>query len=250
MSAGDLTYDAFLNGRLHLWQPRRGYRAGVDPVLLAASVPAVAGQSVLDMGCGVGAAALCLGTRVAGLRLTGLEVQPDYADLARRNGQAAGLDFDILTGDIFDAPAALKQRAFDHVITNPPYFDRAMGTPSGDAARERAIGWDDDLESWMGACFKRLRPGGWFHMIYRAEYLRRVLSVPAAGMGSWEVHPLSPRARRPANLMILRARKDGRAPLKLAPPVLIHQGARHEVDGDDYTDQISAVLREGAALIL
>jgi tRNA1Val (adenine37-N6)-methyltransferase len=71
----DLTHDAFLCGKLHLWQPRRGYRAATDPVLLAAACPAQPGQSVLDMGCGVGAAALCLGARVPDLRLYGLELQ-------------------------------------------------------------------------------------------------------------------------------------------------------------------------------
>ena len=58
ISDSDLTRDAFLGGRLYLWQPRTGYRAGVDPVLLAASVPARRGESVLDLGCGVGTAAL------------------------------------------------------------------------------------------------------------------------------------------------------------------------------------------------
>ncbi|MFO7806744.1 MAG: methyltransferase, partial [Paracoccaceae bacterium] len=69
-----LTQDAFLGGQLYLWQPRRGgYRAGVDPVLLAASVPAQAGETVLELGCGVGAAMLCLHARVKGLQLTGVE---------------------------------------------------------------------------------------------------------------------------------------------------------------------------------
>ncbi|WP_348656358.1 methyltransferase, partial [uncultured Sulfitobacter sp.] len=71
-----LTRDAFLGGKLHLWQPRKGYRAGVDPVLLAATVPAQAGQRVLELGCGVGAVSLCLGARVPGLQLTGVEIQP------------------------------------------------------------------------------------------------------------------------------------------------------------------------------
>ena len=79
------TRDAFLGGKLRLRQPRRGYRAGIDPVLLAASVPARPGQSVLDLGCGAGAAALCLAARVGGLRLAGLERQADYAELARAN---------------------------------------------------------------------------------------------------------------------------------------------------------------------
>ena len=80
----DLSDDKFLMGRLRLLQPLRGYRAATDPVLLAAACPATPGQSVLDLGCGAGAAALCLATRVPGLALAGLEVQPEYADLAAR----------------------------------------------------------------------------------------------------------------------------------------------------------------------
>ena len=86
----DLTRNAFLGGRVHLWQPVRGYRAGIDPVCLAAAVPARATQCVLDLGCGAGAATLCLGARVAGLDLTGVEMQPAYADLARRNATGNG----------------------------------------------------------------------------------------------------------------------------------------------------------------
>ena len=89
--AEDLTDDAFLSGRLQLLQPRKGYRAATDPVLLAACVPAKAGQSVLDLGCGAGTASLCLAIRVPGLRHAGLELQPDYADLARQNASPLGV---------------------------------------------------------------------------------------------------------------------------------------------------------------
>ena len=84
-SDSELSCNEFLGGRVRLWQPLSGYRAGVDPVLLAASVPATAGQTVLELGCGAGAAILCLAARVPGLHLTGVELQPAYADLARRN---------------------------------------------------------------------------------------------------------------------------------------------------------------------
>ncbi|MEL6934975.1 MAG: methyltransferase, partial [Pseudomonadota bacterium] len=77
--------DAFLGGKLNIWQPVAGYRAGIDPVMLAASVQAETGQELLDLGCGVGVAALCAARRVDGLRITGLELQTPYADLARRN---------------------------------------------------------------------------------------------------------------------------------------------------------------------
>ena len=100
----DLTHDAFLCGKLHLWQPRKGYRAATDPVLLAAACPALPGQSVLDMGCGVGAAALCLAARVPDLRLYGLELQPDYAELARRNAIENGLPMQVECGDLAHMP--------------------------------------------------------------------------------------------------------------------------------------------------
>jgi tRNA1Val (adenine37-N6)-methyltransferase len=90
-----LTDDKFLCGRLRLLQPEKGYRAATDAVLLAAACPAVAGQSVLDLGCGAGAASLCLAARVPGLRLTGLEVQPEYADLARRNAARNGIAMEV-----------------------------------------------------------------------------------------------------------------------------------------------------------
>ena len=86
----DLTCNDFLGGRVRLYQPVKGYRAGVDPVLLAAAVPARAGDHVLELGCGAGQALLCLAARVPGLRLTGVELQAAYADLARRNGALNG----------------------------------------------------------------------------------------------------------------------------------------------------------------
>ena len=92
---GDLTHDAFLCGKLHLWQPKQGYRAATDAVLLAAACPAKAGQSVLDLGCGVGAASLCLASRVAGLVQTGLELQEDYAALARQNAAENGVALNV-----------------------------------------------------------------------------------------------------------------------------------------------------------
>ena len=100
-----LARNAFLGGRVQLWQPREGYRAGIDPVLLAATVPAQPGQRVLELGCGAGPALCCLGVRVPGLALTGIEVQPAYAALARRNLSENGLSGTVIEADIA-APTA------------------------------------------------------------------------------------------------------------------------------------------------
>ena len=116
----ELSADKFLGGRLVLRQPRKGYRAGADPVLLAAAVLARPGESLLDLGCGAGTAALCAGARVPGLRLAGLERQPAYAELARRNARENGLEMTVTCGDLSVMPEALRQQQFHHVIANPP----------------------------------------------------------------------------------------------------------------------------------
>lgn len=244
----DLRRDAFLGGALHLWQPCRGYRAGVDPVLLAASVAAMPGQAVLDLGCGAGAAALCLGTRVPGLRLAGLERYEDYAALARRNGVEAGQNFEVITGDLADMPGSLKSRTFDHVIANPPYFDRGRGTAAPDPAREAALGEGVPLHVWITAGAKRLAPGGYLHMILKADRMGAALTALESVLGNLEVLPLAPRAGRQAALVILRARKDGRTPLRLHAPVILHEGEAHPGDRDHYSTRISAVLRACAPL--
>ncbi len=246
--ASELSRDAFLGGRLHLWQPQQGYRAGVDPVLLAASVPARDGQSVLDLGCGAGAVALCLGTRVAGLTLIGLEREPRYAALAERNGQEAELDFTVMTGDVQNPPKALTQMSFDHVVSNPPYYDRGRGSKSDNTAREAALGEDVALSDWIKCAFKRLKPKGYVHFVLKADRLADVLASAAAGFGSLEVQPLAPRTGRDAELIILRARKDGRAALRLHAPIILHDGAAHPGDKDHYAPAISEVLRRGKAL--
>ncbi|MDZ4093561.1 MAG: methyltransferase, partial [Paracoccaceae bacterium] len=155
-TAADLTDDAFLGGKLRLWQPKKGYRAATDPVLLAACTPAKAGQSVLDMGCGAGTAALCLAVRVPGLVLAGLELQPAYAELARRNAARAAIALDVAEGNVMAMPKPLK-RGFDHVISNPPYYP-PVGTPSPDPARATALREDVALGDWIGAASRRLTP--------------------------------------------------------------------------------------------
>ena len=241
-----LTQDAFLGGKLFLWQPRQGYRAGLDPVLLAASVPATSGQRVLELGCGVGTAILCLNTRVSGLHLTGVEVHGPTADLARRNGGDA---LEVVRADLSEMPLSLRQRQFDHVLANPPYYDRAASVRSEDPAREAAHGEDVPLAKWVRVAAKRLAPKGQAHFIHRAERLPDLIRALPDDLGSVEVLPLAARAGRAPDRVILRARKNGRGPFKLHAAMVMHVGDSHGRDGKDYVPAIDAVLRQGAALM-
>lgn len=243
-----LTRDTFLGGRLALHQPARGYRAGVDPVLLAASVQGRAGQSLLDLGCGVGTAALCAATRVPGLLVTGLERQDDHAALARDNAAANGIAMQVITGDLAAMPPELRELQFDHVIANPPYFRRDASIPAGTPAREAAMGEETPLATWVDAAARRVRPGGSVTFIYRAERLPELLGAFAARLGSLELKPLVPRQGRESQLVLLRGRKGGRAAFRLHHGLLVHAGAVHDGSRSDYTDTTAAILRDAAAL--
>jgi len=243
----DLSDDKFLSGRLRLLQPRRGYRAATDAVLLAAACDARAGQSVLDLGCGAGAAALCLAARVPDLVLAGLEVQAGYADLARRNAARNGVEMAVHHGDLTAMPPALRI-TFDHVITNPPYYP-ASGTPSPVQARARAMQQMVPLGAWVEAGARRLTPGGWLTLICGVDGLPDVLAGMVGKMGSIAVLPLAAREGRPSTRIILQARKGGGGPFRLLPPLVLHEGALHDGDRESHSAVAGAVLRNGADLV-
>ncbi|WP_170415119.1 tRNA1(Val) (adenine(37)-N6)-methyltransferase [Ruegeria atlantica] len=247
-SDSELTRNDFLGGRVRLLQPRSGYRAGVDPVLLAAVVPATRGHTVLELGCGAGAAILCLMARVSGLQAVGVELQASYAGLARRNAAENNAPLEMVEADLNDLPAALKQRQFDHVIANPPYYRTGAHSPAEDAGRSIALGEQTPLERWFDCAAKRLAPRGYLHMIQKANRLPDMLVACEGRLGSVEVLPLAARTGRKAELVILRARKGGRADFQLRAPVILHDGNRHERDGESYNQQISDVLRKGSSL--
>ncbi len=244
----ETTINAYLNGRLNIEQPSRGYRAGVDPVLLAAAVPAQPGEHVLELGCGVGTALFCLGVRVAALKLCGVEIQSTYAALARRNAAANNLQADIVSADLNSLPDEIRQHQFSHVFANPPYFDRSASTRAMERGREVAMGEGTPLTSWVEVAARRLAPKGTATFIHRAERLPDLLSAMSGQLGSIQVLPLQARVGRDAGLVLVRGRKAGKADFRLHAPVLMHVGAVHDGDRESYTTQIRDVLRHGAPL--
>lgn len=249
-TSDELTRDMFLSGALEIQQPMAGYRAGVDPVLLAATVPAFAGDNVLELGCGGGVASLCLATRVRGVVITGVELQSDYADLARRNAAVNGVEMDVHCVDLRHLPDPILQQNFNHVIANPPYYLRTQGTAATDAGRETGLAEQTPLADWIAVATRRLKPKGYLTVIQDAERLPELLSVMDDRLGGVKILPLSPRIGRPAHLVIVQARKGARAAPQLLAPIVMHEGASHDGDRESYTPQIRAVLRDGAALTL
>lgn len=249
---GETREDMFLGGRVRLVQPVQGYRAATDPVLLAAAVPARPGERVLDLGCGAGAASLCLAARVAGLELHGLEIQPAYLALAAENARLNDAALTLHEGDVAAMPPALRQLSFDHVMLNPPFHGPgAVASPIAGrdrAHREAVAEGGAALADWIGAGVARLKPGGWLTVIHLAERTADLLRLVDGPAGAIALLPLAPRAGRDAGRVILRARKGAKAPFRLLAPLVLHAGATHLRDGDDFSPEAAAILRDAAAL--
>lgn len=236
-----------LDGRVRVRQPRHGYRAATDPVLMAAAVAVAPGAAVLDLGCGVGSAALCLAARVPDLDLHGLEIQAAYAALARENATANRASLKVHEGDVAAMPAALRAKVFDAVMLNPPWYP-GDETPSPDPGRDLARRTDLGMAVWIGAALARTRPGGHMVIIQRAERLAEIVAALDGPAGRIEILPLAARAGRDAKRVIVRARKGVRTPLRLCAPLVLHDGATHDRDGEDFSAGARAILRDGAAL--
>jgi len=244
-----MTDDGFLDGRLQILQPKNGYRAATDPVFLAAAVPARAGETVLELGCGAGVALACLQHRVH-VSATGLELQQEYADLAVKNMARNGLEAEIVQGDLAKMPAVLRARSFDHVLMNPPFYESAKHSAPDNAGKTLAfLEGDSSLKIWLSAGMKRLKPLGWLTIIHRAERLADVL-LGLKNAGDIHVLPLAARTGRPARRVIVQARKGAAGPLTLLAPLVLHDGAKHGADGDDFSKITREILRDGNALVI
>ena len=248
MTSSETTSDTLLGGRVRLEQPARGYRVAIDPVLLAAALPARAGERVLEFGAGVGAATLCAATRLAECSFLGIELDGDLVAIASANVAANRLEARVtmLAGDVAAPPPAVTGAPFDHVIANPPFAEGGRGSASPVAAKQRAnVEGAADLAAWVAAAFRALRGGGSATFVHRADRAAELVArFAAAGAGAIILFPLWPKAGSDAKRVLVQGRKGAKAPLRVAAGLVLH-----EADGG-YSAAAQAVLRSSAALSL
>jgi tRNA1(Val) A37 N6-methylase TrmN6 len=226
-SLPEIGEDAFLGGRLRLYQPASGHRAGHDAMLLAAATPAKPGDRVVDFGAGVGAAGLAVATRVAGIDLVMVERDEALAGLARANADLNGIAaqvrvLDVASGAETFAAAGLGPDSADAVLMNPPFNDPARHRPSPDRSRRAAhIAEPATLAAWVHAARRVLKPGGVLSLIWRSDGLAEVLAALGRGFGGVAIRPVHPDPGRPAIRVLARAVKGSRAPLELCPGLML-----------------------------
>lgn len=226
--AFDLTEDAFLDGQLLLRQPKSGHRSGHDAVLLAAATPAGPGNRVADLGAGVGAAGLSVARRVAGIELVLVEIDAILAELARANAVSNGIAAEVIVLDVEAdaaafAAAGLVPDSIDAVLMNPPFNDPARHRISPDPARGIAhVATATTLSNWVHAARRILKPRGALTLIWRADGIAEVLAALDHGFGSLQILPVHGDPRRPANRILVRAIKGGRAPTQIHAALLLN----------------------------
>ncbi|MGB6374297.1 MAG: methyltransferase [Methylocella sp.] len=241
--------DAFLGGRLLLCQPAEGHRCGTDAVLLAAAAPADFSGLAIDVGAGVGAAGLALAVARPGARIGLLENDPFLAGLARANllqnnlaGRGHVLEADLLS-KASRRGAGLRDESAGLVITNPPFLDPGLARLSPDPRKRRAhvMPIEGALAAWIVASLALVAPGGLFILIHRPDALRLILQTLAGRTGGIAVLPVYPRREIEAGRILVRGKKGSRAPLTIAPPLVLH-------DGEGFAAAAEAIHR-GVAMI-
>jgi tRNA1(Val) A37 N6-methylase TrmN6 len=242
-----LTEDAFLGGRLKMLQPEKGFRAGIDSVLLAASIPCSEGEALFEAGMGAGVAALCVAARVPAVHITGVEIALRYATMAEQNVQRNGFAEsirvihgdvkDALRGDLADWPV---HGSFSHAFANPPFFENGTMTPSPNILKATATSFaPDDIELWLKVLNVMLAPRGTATVIYRSESLGRLLAAMQGRFGDILVAPVHGREDMAASRVVVQGVKGSRGPLQILPGLVLH------TRGAQFTPQAEGILRDG-----
>jgi tRNA1(Val) A37 N6-methylase TrmN6 len=209
-----LTEDGFLGGRLQILQPEKGFRAGIDSVFLAATIPCNAGESVFEAGVGSNG--------------FGGNVRVIHADIK-----------EALRKDLASMPA---HGTFSHAFANPPYFDDSKSTPSPVLLKAQAHAFGpDDLELWIRVMHTMVTMRGTVTLVNRADALGKILQVMDERFGDIRIAPLYAREGTSASRVIVQGVKGSKAPMQLLPGLVLHDSS------SQFTPEADAILREGMA---
>ena len=241
----DVTLDDFLGGAIKLIQPRTGYRVSMDTVMLAAAVPAKAGDSVIEGGVGSGGAALCLARRVPGAKVFGIDMQDDMLAFARRNIACNRLEAQVSVAKGLINDLSEGEGTYDHVMVNPPYLaDGAAIRPPAETKGLAHMDSSAALKDWIKFCIHKVRNKGTVTIIYRADRVDEVIAQLYRRVGELKIMPLWPRFGAPAKRVIIQGHKGIHGAASILPGLALHG------EVERYTKEAEAILRDGAALDL
>lgn len=242
MTDTDVTHDRFLDGSVTVVQPARGYRAGMDAVLLAAALSARDGEAVAEAGCGAGGALLCAAQRLQTCEFTGFERDTAMLLLAEQGVAANGFAqrVSVRPHDVAERPLAMEN-LFDQSFCNPPFFEPgAVRAPA--EGKQAAYLAETPLKAWVLFLHHITRPGGRITLIHRAAVLGDLLELLGPRTGEIEVLPIRPAPGVAAGRVLVRARKG----LRRGPVTLYDGLALHDAPGGPASARAAEALKGGA----
>ena len=214
------------NGYGIIQDPNR-FCFGMDAVLLSTFAKAKKGDLVLDLGTGTGIIPILMEAKYEASHLTGLEIQPDSADMARRSVILNGLEdrVDIVTGDIKEATSLFTKASFDVVTSNPPYMIGQHGLVNPDS--EKAIARHEvlcTLEDVVSAAAALLKPGGSFYMVHRPFRLAEIITT----LVSHKLEPkrmqlVYPFVDKEPNMVLIEATRGGKSRMTVEKPLIVYK---------------------------
>ncbi len=240
-----------LNKHVQLHQAPEGFRTSMDSIMLAAACPVRTGQNVLDLGCGVGSAGLCVLHRIVDMTLLGVDIQADHIELAIKNAAINNMakNSSFLCADIRDLTRD-DIGAFDHVICNPPYKAAGSHKHSPSPAKAQAMGHvngDISLRNWIDCAWHHIKGQGSLTIVHEAEQCDSIIQGlyserGGRRFGNIEIIPLYPKAGVAAKRVIIRAWKHKKSGSSVLPGITLHN-----MNGS-YTPEADKILRDGQAL--
>ncbi len=239
------TYDAFLGGQFHAFQPRDGFRAGTDSVLLAAAIPAKSGDRILELGVGSGVCLLAIGTRVPEVELYGVDILAENVERANRNLKELNFNGEVFLHDIFEkirGDSILKDQ-FDHVLMNPPFYSNFKHTPPKDSHKSYAHITEHQVGDWVKKGIKRLKPSGTMTIVFPAEGLADIIkAIPNSC--SITILPVASKSGEDAKRVIVHVKNQSKYKLKIKSPLVLR------TDNGDHTEIGENIARKGACIPL
>ncbi|MDI2090725.1 tRNA1(Val) (adenine(37)-N6)-methyltransferase [Commensalibacter oyaizuii] len=241
-----------LEGKIFYRQYQEGYRTALEPILMAASIPAKSGQTVIEGGCGAGAGLMCLNHRVPEITGIGFEKHPEMITLANENFMLNKMPnlkaIEVTLPKLPKRPFSFLpkgQEHVDHVFANPPWHPHnTCRSPNSkkDLAKRLPKGF---LAEWIYALTRPLRQGGTLTLALSASlYAEASATMHHYKLGSIILFPLWPKINRPPRIILLQGRMGSTGGGHISPGLILHN------DSGDFTTEANHVLREGKALPL
>jgi tRNA1Val (adenine37-N6)-methyltransferase len=220
-------------------QKQNGFCFGMDAVLLSGFAQVKPGERAVDLGTGTGIIPILLEAKYDGIHYTGLEIQEEVADMARRSVILNHLEnkVSIVTGDIKEASRLFGAASFDVVTSNPPYMNDAHGLKNPDLpkaiARHEVLCSLDDVTREAA---RLLKPGGRFYMVHRPHRLIEIVTaLKGYGLEPKRMKMVHPFVDREANMVLIEAVRGGKSMIKVEAPIIVYK------EQGVYTDEIYTI---------